>query len=54
MDIITLENIMFNVEIKQTKTSLGVHINAEGVVVIKVKNYEQSILSAMQQFKCDI
>ncbi|QUH26310.1 flotillin family protein [Serpentinicella alkaliphila] len=50
MDMITLENIMFNVEIKQTKTSLGVPINAEGVVVLKVKNDEASILNAVQQF----
>lgn len=50
MDIITLENIMFPVEIKQTKTALGVTINAEGVVVIKVKNDEISILAAVQQF----
>lgn len=52
MDTITLENIMFTVEIKQTKTSLGVPINAEGVVVLKVKNDEQSILAAVQQFNC--
>lgn len=53
MDSITLENIMFTVEIKQTKTSLGVPINAEGVVVLKVKNDNQSILTAVQQFNCD-
>ena len=53
IDTITLENIMFTVEIKQTKTSLGVPINAEGIVVLKVKNDEESILAAMQQFKCD-
>jgi len=50
MDAITLENIMFPVEIRQTKTALGVTINAEGVVVIKVKNDESSILAAVQQF----
>ncbi|MEW9097249.1 MAG: SPFH domain-containing protein [Clostridiaceae bacterium] len=50
MDTITLENIMFPVEIRQTKTALGVTINAEGVVVIKVKNDESSILAAVQQF----
>lgn len=50
MDVITLENIMFEVEIKQTKTSLGVPINAQGVVVLKVKNDETSILAAVQQF----
>lgn len=52
MDVITLENIMIPVEIKQTKTALGVPINAEGVVVIKVKNDESSILTAVQQFHC--
>jgi flotillin len=50
MDIITLENIMFEVEIRQTKTALGVPINAQGVVVLKVKNDESSILAAVQQF----
>ncbi len=50
IDTITLENIMFSVEIRQTKTALGVTINAEGVVVIKVKNDESSILAAVQQF----
>lgn len=50
IDTITLENIMFPVEIRQTKTALGVTINAEGVVVIKVKNDESSILAAVQQF----
>jgi len=50
MDVITLENIMFDVEIKQTKTALGVPINAQGVVVLKVKNDEASILAAVQQF----
>lgn len=52
MDTITLENIMFEVEIRQTKTSLGVPINAQGVVVLKVKNDESSILAAVQQFNC--
>ncbi|MCL2828195.1 MAG: SPFH domain-containing protein [Oscillospiraceae bacterium] len=52
MDTITLENIMFPVEIRQTKTKLGVPINADGIVVLKVKNTEQSILAAVQQFNC--
>ncbi|KUO78338.1 MAG: hypothetical protein APF81_15905 [Desulfosporosinus sp. BRH_c37] len=52
MDVITLENIMFPVEIRQTKTALGVPLNAEGIVVIKVKNDENSILAAVQQFNC--
>jgi len=52
MDMITLENIMFSVEIRQTKTKLGVPINADGIVVLKVKNTEESILAAVQQFSC--
>ena len=52
MDTITLENIMFDVEIRQTKTALGVPINAQGVVVLKVKNDRNSILAAVQQFNC--
>jgi len=52
MDTITLENIMFQVEIRQTKTKLGVPINADGIVVLKVKNTTESILAAVQQFNC--
>ena len=52
MDMITLENIMFPVEIRQTKTKLGVPINADGIVVLKVKNTEATILAAVQQFNC--
>jgi len=52
MDTITLENIMFSVEIRQTKTKLGVPINADGIVVLKVKNTEATILAAVQQFNC--
>jgi len=52
MDTITLENIMFSVEIRQTKTKLGVPINADGIVVLKVKNTEETILAAVQQFNC--
>jgi len=52
MDTITLENIMFQVEIRQTKTKLGVPINADGIVVLKVKNTEETILAAVQQFNC--
>jgi len=52
MDTITLENIMFPVEIRQTKTKLGVPINADGIVVLKVKNTEETILAAVQQFNC--
>lgn len=52
MDTITLENIMFQVEIRQTKTKLGVPINADGIVVLKVKNTTETILAAVQQFNC--
>ena len=52
MDTITLENIMFQVEIRQTKTKLGVPINADGIVVLKVKNTNETILAAVQQFNC--
>ena len=52
MDTITLENIMFPVEIRQTKTKLGVPINADGIVVLKVKNTNETILAAVQQFNC--
>jgi flotillin len=52
MDTITLENIMFPVEIRQTKTKLGVPINADGIVVLKVKNTDATILAAVQQFNC--
>ena len=52
MDTITLENIMFQVEIRQTKTKLGVPINADGIVVLKVKNTDETILAAVQQFNC--
>jgi len=52
MDTITLENIMFPVEIRQTKTKLGVPINADGIVVLKVKNTDETIMAAVQQFSC--
>jgi flotillin len=52
VDTITLENIMFQVEIRQTKTKLGVPINADGIVVLKVKNTTETILAAVQQFNC--
>lgn len=52
MDTITLENIIFPVEIRQTKTKLGVPITANGVVVLKVKSNTESILAAVQQFNC--
>lgn len=50
MDTITLENIQINVSIMKTKTRLGVPINANGVLIVKVKAEEESIKTAVQQF----
>lgn len=53
LDMITLETIGLNVRVTGVKTSLGVPINAEGYVIIKVKSDESSILTAMQMFYCN-
>ena len=50
MDAITLENIQINVSISKTKTRLGVPINANGVLIVKVRAEEESIKTAVQQF----
>lgn len=50
IDFITLENIQINVSISKTKTRLGVPINANGVLIVKVKAEEESIKTAVQQF----
>ncbi len=50
IDTITLENIQINVSISKTKTRLGVPINANGVLIVKVKAEEESIKTAVQQF----
>lgn len=50
MDTITLENIQINVSISKTKTRLGVPINANGVLIVKVKAENESIKTAVQQF----
>ena len=50
MDTITLENIQINVSIMKTKTRLGVPINANGVLIVKVKAEEERIKTAVQQF----
>lgn len=52
MDMITLETLPFSVNISGVKTSLGVPINAEGYIILKVKADENSILTAMQMFYC--
>ncbi len=53
IDTITLENIQINVSISKTKTRLGVPINANGVLIVKVKAEEDSIKTAVQQFSCN-
>lgn len=52
MDLITLETLSLPVSVTGVKTSLGVPINAEGYIIIKVKAEEGSILTAMQMFYC--
>lgn len=52
MDLLTLETLSFPVSVTGVKTSLGVPINAEGYIIIKVKATEDCILSAMQMFYC--
>ena len=53
MDVITLETLSLNVNIQNVKTSLGVPINADGYVILKVKADESNILTAMQMFYCN-
>ena len=43
MDVITLETLSLNVNIQNVKTSLGVPINADGYVILKVKADEANI-----------
>ncbi len=50
MDVITLETLSLDVNIQNVKTSLGVPINADGYVILKVKADETNILTAMQMF----
>ena len=52
MDMITLETIGMIVSVSGVKTALGVPINADGYVIIKVKGDTDSILTAMQMFYC--
>jgi flotillin len=53
MDLITLETLSLNVNIQNVKTSLGVPINADGYVILKVRADEENILTAMQMFYCN-
>ena len=50
IDYITLENISFEVGMRGTLTADAVPIEADGVVVVKVKNEEAMIRSAVEQF----
>ena len=48
----TLENISFDVNMQGTLTSDAVPIEANGTVVVKIKNEESMIRSAVEQFNC--
>ena len=52
IDYITLENISFEVGMRGTLTADAVPIEADGVVVVKIKNEETMIRSAVEQFNC--
>ncbi len=52
IDYITLENISFDVNMQGTLTSDAVPIEANGTVVVKIKNDEAMIRSAVEQFNC--
>lgn len=49
-DIISLENMPLNVEIRDILTKQGVEISVDGVAIIKVKSDIESILASMEQF----
>lgn len=53
MDMISLETLPITPTVSAVKTSLGVPINAEGYAIIKVKDDESQILTAMQMFYCN-
>ncbi|MCL2677464.1 MAG: SPFH domain-containing protein [Clostridiales bacterium] len=50
MDTISLENIPLNINTTGAMTIQGVPITCSGVAVIKIRNEESSILSAVEQF----
>lgn len=52
IDYITLENISFDVNMQGTLTADAVPIEASGTVVVKIKNDETMIRSAVEQFNC--
>lgn len=49
-DLISLGNIQLSICTTQTMSSQGVPIDVEGTAVIKVKNTEESIYAAIEQF----
>ncbi|MBC8570015.1 flotillin family protein [Zongyangia hominis] len=52
IDYITLENISFDVNMQGTLTADAVPIQANGTVVVKIKNDDAMIRSAVEQFNC--
>jgi len=50
MDVITLENVSLSVVSRGAMTSQGVPITADSVAVIKVRNTENDVLTAFEQF----
>ena len=52
IDYITLENISFDVNMQGTLTTDAVPIEASGTVVVKIKNDQVMIRSAVEQFNC--
>ena len=53
IDTISLESMKLDVRTNGAMTSQGVPINTDGVAVIKVRNDKNSILAAIEQFKCN-
>lgn len=52
IDFVTLENMSFDVNMQGTLTADAVPIEANGTVVVKIKNDETMIRSAVEQFNC--
>ena len=52
IDYVTLENMSFDVNMQGTLTADAVPIEANGTVVVKIKNDEAMIRSAVEQFNC--
>lgn len=52
IDFVTLENMSFDVNMQGTLTTDAVPIEANGTVVVKIKNDEVMIRSAVEQFNC--